>query len=173
LRGYNWRNALSDATAVSGILAGFAIAFIGLILQSQKDFLLGSLIYDNWSLTIYANSLGLLLAAFAAALFITSVELSLMAKTFDIWNIPKEYSAFLRKGFKKKWSEVCHDQDAHCKKYDNLSRHAYNCAIFSIFAAMGLTVTPYNLTAGILTTMMGWVAELIQMSLFRWKPPVG
>ncbi len=162
---------LSDGTAVSSILAGFAIAFIGLILQSQKDFVLGPVIFDNQSLTISANSLGLLLAASAAALFITSAELSLMAKTFDIWNIPKGYNAFLRKGFKKKWSKVCDDQDALCNKYYNLSRHAYNFAIFSIFAGMGLTVAPYSLTVGILTWLMGWVAEFIQISLFRWKPP--
>jgi hypothetical protein len=172
LRGYNWRNALSDATAVSGILAGFAIAFIGLILQSQKDLLLGSLTYGNWILIVYTNHLGLLIAGSAAALFITSLEMSLMAKTFDIWEIPKEYSDFLRKGFKKKWSDVCHEQDALCKKYDNLSRHAYNAAVFSIFAAMGLTVAPYNSSVGLVITLMGWVAEFIQICLFRWKPPV-
>ncbi len=171
MRGYNWRNALSDATAVSGVLAGFAIVFIGLILQSQKDLALGSFIYGSWSVTIFANSLGLLLAASAATLFIMSLELSLMGKTFDIWNIPKEYSAFLRKGFKKKWADVCHEQDTLCKKYDNLSRHAYNAAIFSIFAAIGLALAPYNLWVAMLTISMGWIAEFIQISEFGWKPP--
>jgi hypothetical protein len=31
-RGYNWRNTLTDFASVSGVLAGFCVAFIGLIL---------------------------------------------------------------------------------------------------------------------------------------------
>ena len=31
-RGYNWRNTLTDFATISGTLAGFSIAFIGLIL---------------------------------------------------------------------------------------------------------------------------------------------
>jgi len=31
--GFNWRNTLSDFASIAGILAGFCVAFIGIILN--------------------------------------------------------------------------------------------------------------------------------------------
>jgi hypothetical protein len=175
MAGYNWRDALKDATSVSGILAGFAIAFVGLTLQSQKDLALSTVVTASGSFTITAKTVGLLLSGISATLFIASLELSLEARTFDVWALPKEYEEFLRAGFKKigkSWNEVHAEQNALCRKYADLSRHIYNLGVFSIFLALGFTILPHSFLVGVVVAEIGWFAEIIQMVIFRWKPPI-
>jgi len=157
LSGHNWRSTIQDSTSVSGVLAGFAIAFVGLILQSHKDL--------N-ALGISANSVGLLLSGLSAALFIGSLELSLVAKRYDVWSLPKDYEAFLQRT-QKDWSETRMREDMLCMKYADLGRRLYNIAVFAIFLAIGLTILPYSLLVGVSTTAIGWIVEFAQMVTFR------
>lgn len=175
MAGYNWRNALGDATSVSGILAGFAIAFIGLVLQSQKDLTLLTITSVSGGFVLSANLIGLFLSGISATLFIASLEMSLEAKTYDVWALPKEYEEFLRSGFKEikeSWLRTRDEQDTLCRKYTDLSRHLYNLGIFAIFSALGFAILPHSLSIGIIATVIGWVAEIAQILLFRWKPPI-
>lgn len=175
MAGYNWRNTLGDATAVSGILAGFAIAFVGLILQSQKDRTLLTITNPSGDFNLSANLIGLFLSSISATLFIASFEFSLEAKTFDVWALPKEYEKLLSSGFEEmneSWPQIRDKQDALCRKYSNNSRHLYNLGIFSIFSALGFAILPYSFSIGITAAVIGWVAEIAQVLLFRWKPPI-
>jgi hypothetical protein len=175
LAGYNWRNTLGNATSVSGILAGFAIAFLGLILQSQKDLTLLTITNVSGGFSLSANLIGLFLSAISATLFIASFELSLEAKTFDVWALPKEYEKFLRSEFKKgneSWPRTRNQQDVLCRKYADLSRHLYNIGVFAIFSALGFAILPHSLSIGVAAAAIGWVAEIAQILLFRWKPPI-
>jgi len=176
LAGYNWRDTLGDATSVSGILAGFSIAFVGLILQSQKDLTLLTITDVSGGFALSANLIGLFSSGISATLFIASLELSLEAKTYDVWALPKEYEESLRSGFKeieKSWLDTRGEQDALCRKYTNLSRHLYNLGVFAMFSALGFAILPHSLSIGIAAAAIGWMAEIAQILLFRWKPPIG
>lgn len=175
MAGDNWRNTLGNATAVSGILAGFAIAFVGLILQSQKDLTLLTITNFSGGFVLSANMIGLFVSSISVMLFIASLELSLEAKTYDVWALPKEYDEFLSSGFKEikeSWLRTRAEQDGLCRRYTDLSRHLYNLGVFSIFLALGFAILPHSLSIGIAAAVIGWVAEIVQMRLFRWKPPM-
>jgi hypothetical protein len=165
LSGDNWRSTIQDSTSVSGVLAGFAIAFVGLILQSHEDLTLITIAYGGSSFGISANSVALLVSGLSAALFIGSLEFSLAAKRFDVWSLPKDYETFLQRD--SGWPQSRNRQDKLCVKYADLGRRLYNIAIFTIFLALGLTILPYSLLVGVATTAIGWIVEVAQIVTFR------
>jgi len=174
LSGYNWRNTLGDATSVSGVLAGFAVAFAGLVLQSQRDLTLATMTCASATFVIYSNSVGLLLSGMSAVFFVSSLEFSLTARSHDVWALPSEYEESLKKGYEAKglkWSVTRDEQDRLCRKYCNRSRLFYNIGIFLIFLALGFTILPYSLVVGMTTSAIGFIFEIVQMLTFRHQSP--
>jgi len=52
---YNWRNTLRDFARISGVLAGFCVAFIGLVLgwSLASERLFGNITFGNIKLFLY------------------------------------------------------------------------------------------------------------------------
>ena len=69
-RGRNWRNTLTDYASVSGVLAGFCVAFIGIVLGwSVADTnILGVVTYGNISVLLFGISVCLFIAARARSI---------------------------------------------------------------------------------------------------------
>lgn len=94
--GYNWRNTLTDFAAIAGILSGFCITFVVLILSGAVA-----------DAEIYASGVtfgrvAVLLFGISTGLFICAAELFLHAKEFDIFSIPEPYREILKEDCKQK-----------------------------------------------------------------------
>jgi len=154
--GYNWRNTLSDFASVSGILAGFCVTFIGIILgwdlanvKIYKDITFG-----NISVSFFGVS---------AVLFISASELLLHSKTFDIFGCPKDYREWLEKGMPEiDWEEMYKENNEKMQTYYNLGKLCYNCAIFMLYAGLFLAITPYNVYVALSVFFLGVILQFLQ-----------
>jgi hypothetical protein len=156
--GYNWRNALGDFAATSGVLAGFTLTFIVFIL--------------GWSVanTKFVNGvtwgeIGVLLNGIASVLFVTASEFLLSSKSYDAWSLPEKYESFLKKGFKKKrinWNAIRNDNLQKCLKYQGWGRTCFNFGIFLMFFSFFFVIGNYNLTIAVLISGLGIGIELTQ-----------
>jgi hypothetical protein len=156
--GHNWRSALGDYAAISGVLAGFSFALI--------VFILGSSLGNSallWGVTW--GQAAVLLTGFSSALFIGAAEFFLRAKEYDVWSLPTLLNDQLARGFKsegKDWNAICNESDDKCELYESRGRNCYNIAIFTIFIAIGFVVAPYNLIIALGISVVGIIVELTQ-----------
>lgn len=167
--GYNWRNALGDFAATSGLLAGFTLTFIVFIL--------------GWSVAntqlihnVTWGEIGVLLDGVASTLFIAASELFLFSKSFDAWSLPDKYEKFLEDGFKeegKDWSAIRQENLKKCFKYQRRGRFCYNLGIFLTFFAIFFVIGPYNLPVAAIVGGLGIGLELFQTGTARKKKSAG
>ena len=93
MTGYNWRNTLTEYAAKSGLLAGFSVVAITLILG-------GSLAEFSIFFGVTFSHISICFFGISTSLFITSAELFLRAKSFDHYEIPKRYLEKIEKSEK-------------------------------------------------------------------------
>ena len=159
--GYNWRNTLTDFASIAGILAGFCVAFIGIILSwSVANTQIG-----NTSLKY--GDIAIFFVGVSAALFITAAQLFLRAKDSDMWNLTEKYEQFLKKGFKaegKNWEKIKEENLENCGRCEMWGRRFYNPAIITMFLGLGFLITPYNYVIAIIVAGSG-----ISLEVWQWK----
>jgi len=157
--GFNWRNTLSDFASIAGILAGFCVAFIGIIL--------------NWSVantSIYNTSLtwgdiAVSLVGISAALFIAASQLFLRAKDSNMWNLSEKHERYLKKEvFGAEWEKIKEENLNNCKRCEMWGRRFYNPAIIVMFLGLGFLIAPYNYAIAIIVAGSG-----ISLELWQWK----
>lgn len=158
--GYNWRNTLSDFASTSGVLAGFCVTFIALILAGP--------VADIGICTIGVTfgQIAVLLFGISAALFISATELFLLAKEFDVFSIPSPYLRLLKADCEQKkenWADFEDEQTQHCRHNERLGRRCYNIAIFIIFGGLLFAIAPYNLPIAVLVSVIGILLESWQL----------
>lgn len=158
--GYNWRNTLSDFASISGVLAGFCVTFIALIL--------GGPIADTRICTsgVTFGQVAILLFGISTALFICATELFLHAKEFDAFSIPEVYRKLLKEDCqlkKKDWAEFEDEQTKHCRHNERWGRICYNSAIFTIFGGLFFAIAPYNLPIAGFVSGLGILLEVWQI----------
>ena len=151
---YNWRNALSDFAAISGVLAGFTITL--------SVFILGWQVADTpILLRITWGHIGVLLNGVASALFVTAAEFFLGSKEFDIWSLPSKYEDQLQKDWKN-WSEMKEESLRMGRLYEKRGRKCYNTSLFLMFLGIGCVITPYNLVIAVVVAGSGILLEVYQ-----------
>ena len=165
MTGYNWRNTLTDYAAISGVLAGFSITFIALIL--------GGTFQD---ITFFGLSFGLLsvlLFGCAATFFISAAELFLTAKTYYIFDIPevyyKELIDHLSKKLNRTEKNTKKEQLDKCRHYEKYGRILYNTSIFLLSVGLFFIIAPYNIIIAIIVFCLGILLQLYQILLRKSK----
>jgi hypothetical protein len=164
--GYNWRNTLSAFARTAGVLAGFCITFVALLLGGRTtDTNIGFAI-------VKFGELAVLLFGSAAALFIAASQLFLQAKEYDVFSIPQEYEDKLKekcKEDKKEWRVFQEEQTNHCHYRETLGRNFYNGAILMMFIGLWFAIALYNVWVASLAAGLGIALELWQAFRFRAK----
>jgi|YelNatPaOPRAMG01_1025707.scaffolds.fasta_scaffold57400_3 dolichol kinase len=158
--GYNWRNTLTDFAAISGVLAGFCIAFIALIL--------GGPVADTeiFSSGVTFGRVAVLLFGISTGLFICAAELFLYAKEFDVFSVPESYRKLLKEDCelkKKDWAKFEDEQTEQCRRNEKLGRRCYNSAIFAMFGGLFFAIAPYNHPIAIIVSGLGIMLESWQI----------
>lgn len=158
--GYNWRNTLSDFASIAGILAGFCVAFVGIILGWSVA---NTPIYS----TLTWGNIAVVLVGISAALFITASQMFLRAKDSNMWNLPERYEQFLKKDFKvegKNWEKIRAENLDNCKRCEMYGRHFYNAALIFMFVGLGFLIAPYSYVIAVIVAGLGILLEFLQ-----WK----
>ena len=158
--GYNWRNTLNEFARTAGVLAGFCITFVALILSGKvADSYIGVTL-------IKFSDVAILFFGIAASLLIAASQLFLHAREHDVYGFSKEYEDKMREKCEKEgedWNLVKKQQTELCKVSEMRGRKFYNAAIFAMFFGLGFAIAPYNivialLVAGLGITLEGWQA---------------
>lgn len=163
--GYNWRNTLTHFAAVSGVLAGFCVTFIALILGgpvADIEIYIGEVYIGG----VTFGQVAVLFFGVSAGLFICAAELLLHAKGFDVFGIPEPYRELLKKGCeleKKDWAEFEDEQTAQCRHIELSGRRCYNTAIFIIFGGLFFAIAPYNLLIAAVVSSLAILLESWQI----------
>jgi hypothetical protein len=155
-RGYNWRSTLTDFAAISGTLAGFSIAFIGLVL--------------GWSIAdvqIYQSAtfgnVATLFFGLNTSLFIVASEFFLHAKNFDVFDLTAEYRDWLTKGLpNENWDKIWVESTKKARINEGYGRWCYNIAIFLMFIGLFFAIFPYNYVVAIVVSTIGLFFEIWQ-----------
>ena len=154
--GYNWRNTLRDHAAISGVLAGFSISLIGLIIGQQiAD-------YAILDTDITFGNIAVLLFGLSTGLYVAASELFLHAKSYDIYDIPDDYYDKIEKSknITKDWKEK---HIKHSRRSYNHGRIAFNSSIFVMFIGIFFTITPYNFYIALIVSGFGLALEIWQI----------
>lgn len=158
--GFNWRTTLSNFASISGVLAGFCVTFIALILGGQlRDF-------EICTSGVTSTQMTVLLFGVSSGLFICAMEFFLHAKEFDVFSVPKPYLKLLREGCeeeKRDWAEFEDEQTKYCRKNERIGRHFYNIAIFLMFIGLFFAIAPYNIIIALIAGGLGMILELWQI----------
>ncbi len=160
--GLNWRNTLSDFAATSGILAGFSIAFVTIVISSDVG---GRTLF--W--TIRWGDVAVLVLGLTSATFIAATELYLRAKSFDPWDLPERYEDYMKgrdwKGspeWNEEWEDVRKDQLESCKHFQRYAQDTYNTSIFLLFIGLFFVIGSYDIVAAALVSLTGIALEIFQ-----------
>jgi hypothetical protein len=155
-RGYNWRSTLTDFASISGTLAGFNIAFIGLILGwSIAD------VYIYQGITF--GNIAILFFGLTTVLFIAAAEFFLHAKNFDIFDLTSEYRDWLTKGLpKENWNNIWIESTKKARLNESYARWCYNIAIFLMFVGLLFAIFPYSYLIAIVVSSIGLLFEIWQ-----------
>lgn len=158
--GYNWRGTLTDFARTSGVLAGFCVTFIALILGGK----IGNTPIETNSVTF--GQLAVLLFGFSTSLFICASEFFMHADEFDVFSIPEPYREILKRDRELKnedWTAFEREQTEKCRQNERIGRAFYNIAIFTIFLGLLFAIAPYNSAIAVLVSSVGIVLELWQI----------
>lgn len=156
MTGYNWRSTISDHAAISGVLAGFSVSLIGLIIGGA----IADIIIHYINVTF--GQLAVLFFGLATGLFVAASELFLYAKSYDIYDIPEDYYHKIEKAedVERDWEEK---YTSRSRKAFNHGRLCFNSAVFIMFIGLFFVITPYNLYIGLIVSGFGLVLEIWQM----------
>jgi dolichol kinase len=158
--GYNWRGTLTDFASIAGVLAGFCVTFIALIL--------GGPVADIKICTsdVTFGQVAVLLFGISTGLFVCAAELFLLAKEHDVFGIPYSYRKLLKEDCeqkKKDWSVFEDEQTKQCRHNERLGRRCYNAAIFILFGGLFFAIAPYNLLIAVVVSGFGITLETWQI----------
>ena len=95
-----------------------------------------------------SSQASLLFLGVAAALFVTSSQLFLQAKDYDIFSIPESYKNLLKDDCEMKrecWDSFEDKQTEQCRRNEMWGRNFYNSAILFMFIGIGFSIVGYNL----------------------------
>jgi len=154
--GYNWRNALASFAATSGVLAGFCITFIALILGGSVS---DSAIFPGYAeLEVTYCQIAVLSLGLSAAMFITAAQFLLVAKEFDKYDIPEEF----RKALEEKHDEIYEawkkselESDNKCLWYRSSGRCLFNIAIYTMWIGVSAAIVPYDRWVALIVFSVG------------------
>jgi hypothetical protein len=157
--GYNWIDCLVHFASISGVLAGFSVTFIALVLGGQ--------IGDFYILETGATfgQIAVLLFGISTALFAFASQRFIHAQEFNIWDLPDDYAKFLKeelKKQKKEWYPYLLESDAKSRQRENEGRKAYNLGLLLIFTGLFFSIAPYNLPIALIVSGIGFTLELWQ-----------
>jgi hypothetical protein len=162
---YNWRNTLVNYAAISGVLAGFCVTFIALILSGRVA---DVEIYPTTGVTLTFGNMAVLLFGVSAGLFICSSELFLLSKEYDVYSLSKPYRQFLKENVVGKtieeWQKFEDESTKLCRRNELLGRNFYNSAIFIIFFGLLFVLIPYNYVIAAIVFFLGFWLECWQMA---------
>ena len=151
---------MSDFASVAGILTGFCVALIGIVLGwSVADTPIFSEL--TW------GNVAVFFVGISAALFIAASQLFLRAKDSDMWNLPKKYEQSLKEGFKaegKNWIKIREENLDSCQRCEMYGRHFYNAALILTFVGLGFLIAPYNYAIAAIVAGSG-----ILLEFWQWK----
>ena len=153
---YNWRNTLRDFARNSGLLAGFCVTFIGIVLgwSLADEILFGDMTFGNISV---------LFLGFSAVLFISAYELLLHAKNYDVFEWSKDYRAWLLEGMpEKNWEKIMDESNRKIRVLYRYGALCYNVAIFMLYVGLFLTLAPYNPIIALPIFILGITIQLFQ-----------
>ena len=157
--GHNWIGALTHFAATSGILAGFSVAFIALIMGGKvadTDICLSGITFGQVSVLLFGIS---------SVVFIFACQRFLHAHEFNIWRLPDEYVRLIcgdLKVQKEKWDKLLLDSDASCRKYEKEGRLAYDSAILFTMVGLFFMIVPYSLAVAAIVLVLGGFLEAWQ-----------
>lgn len=158
--GYNWRQVLVHYAALSGVLAGFCVVFIALILGGLANDI------DIFKSGITFSQISVLIFGLSTGLFIFSAELFLHAKGFDVFDLPDSYKQYLKKNVvgetKEAWERFEDENLEKIQKCEKKARCCYNFAIFALFFGLYFAITPSNFVIAFLVLILGAALELMQ-----------
>jgi len=161
--GRNWRNVLTDFAAMSGILAGFSITFVVLILGGSVG---DSLLFPQYvEFKVTYGHIAVLFLGISAALFVTAAQFFLLSREFDVYDIPERYREVLKHRYGRtegEWERFEKESDSKCHKYESSGRNLYNKAVFMIWIGVGSAIWSYNWLVALGVTVLGIVLEFWQ-----------
>lgn len=137
----NWIASLVHFASISGVLAGFCITFIALVLGGQVADL-------NTCITgVTFGHISVLFFGTSAGLFIAAAQRFLHAQETHVWDLPDDFKRFIRNDRKKKgkeWDEVLHESSIESQKYEKEGRIFYNLAMIIMIFGLSSAIFPYN-----------------------------
>ncbi len=156
--GWNWRSTLGDFATISGVLAGFSVTFIALLLAKPVSDVgvLGS--------SITFGQLSVLLFGVSTALFIAAAEYFLEAKEFDIYSVPDRYLHLFEEedADKEKWKKRQDLQTTSLRRREKRGRVFYDIAIFAVFIGLWFAIAPYSIVIAFIVAGVGIGLEISQ-----------
>ena len=157
----NWRNTLLQYASISGVLAGFCVTFIGIVLgwSVAETAFYDAITYGNICVLFFGVSAGL---------FISSAEFFLLAKSLDVFDLAKKYEEWLQRDCEDKgedWHNVRNISHENCRRNEKYGRFCYNASIFIMFFGLGFAIAPYNPSIAIIVTALGVLLQSLQAKL--------
>lgn len=158
--GHNWGEVLTDFAAISGILAGFSVTFIALIM--------GGKVADVELCTsgVTFGQISVLLFGTSSMLFIFASQRFLQAHEFNAWDLPDEYIRLCLDNMKtarpNEWDKFLLKSDVSCRKYEREGGHSYDLAIFLMIGGLFFMIVPYSLVVAIPVVVLGIIFEVYQ-----------
>ena len=158
---YNWRQTLAHFAAISGVLAGFCVTFIALILGGPVAD------YEICTTRVTFGQTAVLLFGVSTGLFVCAAELFLLSKEYDVFDLSEPYRQFLKENIvgekKEEWKRFEDETTERCRQNEKLGRYFYNSAIFIVFFGLLFAIAPYNAVIAIIVFLLGIILESWQM----------
>jgi hypothetical protein len=154
--GYNIINTFTDRIAAAGVLAGFSIAVVALIVAVTGS---TPTIADG----LHLKDLSSALIGLAAVLFIASMEFFLNAKENNFWDLTTGYKDAVVKAFgNDKPPDQSSAMNEALKASERYGRYAYNLAILLLFIGMFFVLYPVSWLGAVVILVSGLFLELVQ-----------
>jgi hypothetical protein len=142
---------------VAGILAGFSVALIGVVLGwslSNTEFLF-SIPFGHFSVLFFGLS---------TVLFVSASELLLHAKSHDVFSCTDKYLEGLQKESQEvDWESNFKEADRKMSKYYDYGKVCYDSGIFTMYFGTLFLVAPYNVYIALSIFILGVVLESWQV----------
>lgn len=156
----NWIASLVHFASISGVLAGFCITFIALVLGGQIADV------DICTKGVTFGQISVLLFGTSASLFIAAAQRFLHARETHAWDLPNDYRRFVESREKKKgkkWDDFLHESDIQSRKYEKEGRIFYNLAMLIMIGGLVFAIAPYSLGIALFVGTIGYLMEAWQV----------
>jgi len=150
----NWIGTLDSYILIAGSLAGFTLAFVAVIFGlkvATNPFPLCPAV--PW------GYVAVLLNSLSAVVFIAAAEFLTIAKQYNIWGLPKDYTDKL-----SNWSTVQLKAPKLMDRYEKMGRRCYNCGLILMFFALLSIIWPYNWAIATIVFASAMVLEALQIA---------